>query len=271
MDVREDLITKKQAWIELRRREGVEGVFRATALNLPMPPALQDALLVPRAQRAVIPHICRTALVERGGNPAMIGELVRALTEDGASAFLVSTFADEGGMGYEDILMAAQNTHAPVICRDVFLDPIQVTIARAHGAAAIMLCADLLDDRALRNLRRSAQEMSLDTILDVSSVRHLENTSRNRSGMELRVFGADLLCVSRMDAERLRERLADAKPEHTLAIAALSEGTPGQAAALEDAGYSAFVVDVSLADIGEARARFRDAAGDPRVDVSVRS
>lgn len=264
MDVRQELIAKKQEWIELRRREGVEGFFRATALALPMPPSIQDALLVPRAERAVVPHICRTLLEERGGDAGTIAELVKALTEEGASAFLISTGLPMDGTGFEDVLAAAQNTHVPVICRDVFLDPLQITLARAHGAAAIVLCAQLLDDRSLRHLRRAAEDLSLDTVLDVSSVRHIEAASRGRQGQgagEFRIYGADLLCLSAAQAGRFRDRLADALPEHALAIAALGEDNIDDVEALTQAGYSAFVVDVSYPDLHLARARVRATAG----------
>lgn len=264
MDVRQDLIAKKQEWIELRRREGVEGVFRATALMLPMPPSIQDALLVPRAERAVVPHICRTLLEERGGSADQIGELVRGLTEDGASAFLISTGAPLDGTGFEDVREAAQNTHVPVICRDIFLDPLQITFARAHGAAAIVLCAQLLDDRSLRHLRRAAHEMSLDTVLDVGSVRHVETASRGRQGQgapEFRIYGADISCFSSNDSGRLRDRLADAMPDHALAIVALNDDMTEDLDVLSQSGYNGFVVDVSVPDIEQARARVRALAG----------
>lgn len=264
MDLRQELIAQKQEWIELRRREGVEGDFRATALNLPMPPAFQDAILVPPAERAIIAHICRASLEKRGGNADSIGEMVRELTEAGASAFLISTFSNLDGMGYDDVLVAAQNTHLPVICNDVFLDPLQVTIARAHGAAAILLCAQLHDERSLRMMKRAAHELSLDTILDVASLRHVESASRIRagySGAEFRIFGSDLLCFSSTGTARVRERLIIAKPEHALAVTMLEDETSAEIEQLVNDGYTAFVLDVSLPMIDEARARLSEAAG----------
>ena len=48
-----------------RRREGIEGVFKAQAIALPLPPSFHDALRVPRADRAAIADIRRRA-PERG-------------------------------------------------------------------------------------------------------------------------------------------------------------------------------------------------------------
>lgn len=265
MDVRQELIAKKQEWIDLRRREGVDGFFRATALALPMPPSIHDAILVPRAERAVIAHIRRQDLEARGGDAKQIVELVQCLTDHGASAIMVTTDSPAEGTGFEDVLTAAQTTCLPIVCRDVILDPLQLTLARAHGAAAVILCAQLLDDRSVRHLRRAAVDLSLDVVLDVASVRHVEAASRSRGGQgpsdDFRIFGADLLGFSGPESSRFRGRLADAMPDHGIAIAALGDDPVDDVDALVQSGYTAFVMDASYPDIGMVRAQLQATAG----------
>lgn len=261
MDRHEDFIVRKKTWVEDRRREGVDGVFRATALMLPMPPSLHDALLVPRAERAVIPHICRERLLAAGGNTEDIGAMVRDFTAQGASAFIVSTYTTEDGIGYEDILTAAQNTHVPVICSDIVIDPLQCTLARAHGAAAVLLCAHLLDIKSLRHLRRAAQELSLQTILDVSTVRHVEKATRNHdpnASSEFRIYGADLFCMSSRDNATVRQRLADASPEHCLMITQVEEQQLDEI----QARYHAFVIDANHPNAEAVSAKLRALVGE---------
>lgn len=261
MDGHEEFIVKKKTWIEERRREGVDGVFRATALMLPMPPSLHDALLVPRCERAVIPHICREKLIAAGGSADDISTMVRAFTESGASAFIVSTFMTKDGIGYDDVLTAAQNTHVPVICGDMVIDPLQCTLARAHGAAAVLLCAHLLDVKLLRHLRRAAQEMSLQTILDVSSVRHVDSTNKNQDGQggnDFRIYGADLFCLSSRDNATLRQRLAYASPEYSLMITKVDNTQLDEV----DARYHAFVLDANTPDIDTTSAKIRAIGGE---------
>lgn len=265
MDVRQELISKKQEWIELRRREGFEGVFRATALALPMPPSIHDAILVPRAERAVIAHFRRQDLEARGGDAKQIAELVQCVSDHGASAIMVTTDSPAEGTGFEDVLAAAQTTGLPVVCRDVILDPLQLTLARAHGAAAVILCAQLLDDRSIRHLRRAALDLSLDVILDVSSVRHVEAATRSRTGQsgsdEFRIFGADLMGFSGPESGRFRDRMSDAMPEHAIAIAALGSDSIDDLEALITAGFGAFVMDASYPDVAMVRARLQATAG----------
>lgn len=265
MDGHEELIVKKKSWVEQRRREGVDGMFRATALVLPMPPSLHDALLVPRAERAVIPHICREKLLQVGGSADDIGTMVQAFTEDGASAFVVSTYTTEDGIGYDDVLTAAQNTHVPIICSDVVIDPLQCTLARAHGAAAVLLSAHLLDIRSLRHLRRAAHELSLQTVLDVASVRNVDSVTRegkNKGERAFRIYAADLFCFSSRDNTTIRHRLADASPEHTLMISSVDNDEFDDVETLTHAGYHAFVVDANDPDIEATRRRVRTIAGD---------
>lgn len=264
MDGHEELIVKKKTWVEKHRRDGVDGLFRATALVLPMPPSLHDALLVPRAERAVIPHICREKFEQAGGSADDISAMVRAFTEDGASAFVVSTYTTEDGMGYDDILTTAQNTHVPIICSDVVIDPLQCTLARAHGAAAVLLSAHLLDLRSLRHLRRAAHELSLQTVLDVASVRNVDSVTRegkNKGERAFRIYAADLFCFSSRDNTTMRHRLADASPAHTLMISSVDNDEFDDLEALTNAGYSAFVVDANDPDIDATRRRVRAIAG----------
>lgn len=266
MDGHEEFIVKKKTWVEERRREGVDGVFRATALALPMPPSLHDALLVPRTERAVIPHICRERLLEAGGKVEDIGAMVCALTQAGASAFVVSTYTTDDGIGYEDLLTAAQNTHVPIICSDVVIDPLQCTLARAHGAAAVLLSAHLLDIKSLRHLRHAANEMSLQTVLDVSSVRHVDSaangSNHGHGGRSFRIYATDLFCFSSRDNDTLRQRLADASPEHSLMITSIEEQHIEDVGALVDAGYNAFVLDASTPDLDALCAQIRAVGGE---------
>lgn len=267
MDSREELVSRKQGWIDARRKEGVEGFYRAQAMALPLPPSLHDALLVPRAERAVIPYLNRGLLEARAGREVDITEHVRLLTELGASALMIATDSDDArGSGcIKDVLTAAQNSSVPIICHDLILDPMQITMARAHGAAAVVLSAQLFSERILRALYRSAIELSLEVVLDVASLRHIEISSRigtrHGAGDEVRMFGADILELG--DAEQLRsmERLATVLPEHVVPIASCLKDPRSGVSDLQQAGYEAFVVDASWPDLSTLSATMSSSAG----------
>lgn len=248
----EEYLEEKKRWVDRARKDGLDGIFRATALALPMPPSLHDALLVPQTEHVLVPHICRKRIEAHGGDVDAIGDVVRAVTNAGASAIAVSTFDTENGTGYEDVLTAAQNTHLPILCTDIVFDPLQITLARAHGAASIVLCGQLLNTRALRALRKAAQELSLQTILDVTAGKHIERgmgENQHNHSEPFRIYGADLLSMSSKDVGRFKERLVHLIPPHALALTSLTEHTIQEVNTLQGAGYHAFILEISDTNI----------------------
>ena len=260
MGLGRDIIDKRLQWLELRRREGVDGLFRATALALPMPPSLHDALLVPRGDRAVIARVSREDYVGRGGDPKGLASMVERLTEMGVSALMVSVGTDVDGVGFEDILCAAQTTHLPIICSDIVLDPLQVTLARAHGAAAVVLAPGILDDRAFRALRRAASDMSLETVLDISRVSQVESVTRGRSGQqsgsECRVWSADLLGTNGENAGPFRERFGAVLPEFSMGLVPVDvDATADEIDGLSSLPQVVPVIDVSTPELARVEER----------------
>lgn len=255
MDVHADVIARKQEWIEQRRREGVDGVFRATALALPMPPSLRDALLVPRGERTIVARLCGRTFVDRGGDRKQLGALIDRLTEAGASAFLVSVGEGDDGFGFEDVLCAAQTTHLPIICADLILDPLQITLARAHGAAAVMLSHGLVDDARMRALRRAASDMSLDVVVDVVRVSQLDASAKTGRGGASSAGDACIWCADFFEGNgentgRLRERFSAVLPEFSLGLIPLpSTATVEDVETWSQHSHGALVVDVSFPDV----------------------
>lgn len=269
MDAIQEIIAKRQEWVDIKRREGVEGVFRATALALPMPPSLHDALLVPRTDRPVIAQLCAKTICAKGGDAKTFTRLIERLTQAGVSAFMVSVGDCCDASGFGDILAAAQTTHLPIICKDVVLDPLQVTLARAHGAAAVVLSPGHLSERALKILRREASEMLLDVVFDVTRVSQVESVAKARAvqgAADCRILSADLFNVNAGNSARFRERFCAVVPEFTFGILPM----PTQLASAELEAWSqlatgVLLVDASVPDISVAEERVSIVAGSVRV------
>jgi indole-3-glycerol phosphate synthase len=240
----------RRAWIARKRRENVEGVFRAVALQLPLPPSFFDAVRVPRAPRAIIAELKRVS-PEAGGTSysVEVPSMIRELEACGVSAFAVRTDEDSYGTGYTDLLAAAQTTALPILCRDLILDPVQIVMARAHGAAAVTLDASLVGERELRALHRQAVELGLDVVLEVHSAADVDHA--------LRVFGGDESAMRLMGVDgsardgsildiRAYERLGERLPQVAFPIATAAIDDPAHIEMLEKAGYEAFVVSDPL-------------------------
>ena len=152
------LIESRRRWVAERKLEGVEGVFRAQAAGLPLPPSFHDAVRVPRASRAVVVEIRRECDGQR--YELSVSQLVRAAEQAGACAIAIWPTEEHGG-SYQDILTAAQSSPLPVVSRDPVVDPVQIVMARAHGAAAVTVPIGLLNEDELRALFRQSVDLGV--------------------------------------------------------------------------------------------------------------
>lgn len=242
------LIESRRRWILENRKAGVEGVFKAQAIALPLPPSFNDGVRVARADRAVI-----VGLKRRGGpgRPAEYAcdyaELARLAEARGACALAVWPEEDFFGGSYHDILALAQTTSLPIWSRDPVVDPLQIVFARAHGAAAITIEVGLVGDDELRALNRQAGELGLDVVLEGSKAADLERIASFRMGSS-DTTGARIVAVggSALESVPEYERLAALLPEFAASIATSSIDDPNAIDKLEGAGYEAFLVSDPL-------------------------
>ena len=230
----------------------MEGVFRAQALAWPLPPPFEDALRVPRGQRAIIGEIGRRSpYFETGGPELDVGSVVKQFEDVGVSAIAVYTDDIVFGGDYGDVLEAAQVTSLPVIAKDFIIDPLQIVMARAHGASAVLLVATLLEERELRALVRQAWDLGLGVVVEAHSALELDALTKLRLGasesQSLRMMGVSSRDLRASSVDRgMHERIGSVIPEHVVRIA---EGDFHQVAdfeRLEAAGYEAFFSDALL-------------------------
>lgn len=270
MDVVNDIIAKRRSWVEARRREGGHDVFRATVSALPTPPSLHDALLVSRAEHSVVASVCAETLVARGGDERLLGALISRVTEAGASAIMVSVNDGGNGSGFEGVLSAMQATPLPIICKDVVIDPMQITMARAHGAAAVVLSASFLNDKAMKALRREATDMMMEVVYDVSRVSHVDAISKIRqdraASVDCRLWSGDIFDVNGQNSERFRERFSAVVPEFSLGLIPVEQTTDVENLhRWTQTSSGVLLVDVSTPDFDRAEELVAVAAGGARV------
>lgn len=260
------LVDRRRAWVAERRREGVEGVFKAQAIALPLPPSFHDAVRVPRAELAAIADVRRRA-PGRGDHAwdVDIAELVCALERAGATALAIHVEDEHYGGCYQDLLLAAQVTSLPILCRDVVLDPLQITMARAHGAAAVVLDASLVDEMELRALFRAALDLGLDIVVECRSAQDLETALRVRRGSSdsgsVRIVGVRGGPITTDDTTY--ERLVQHVPDFVVSLAMCDVGSRVEAERLEALGYDAFFVGDAILDAEDPGAALRAIAGEP--------
>ena len=74
------------------------------------------------------------------------------------------------GMGIEDLARLRAALPQPVLRKDFFIDDYQILEARAHGADAILLMANVLDATQLRDFHQLALEFGMEALFDIHTL-----------------------------------------------------------------------------------------------------
>jgi indole-3-glycerol phosphate synthase len=187
--------------------------------------------------------------------------IARAYADHGAAC--VSVLTDEpffqGHLSYLEQVRAA--VVPPVLRKDFILDRYQLLEARAAGADAVLLIAEILDDETLRSLFRQARDLGMQCLVELYDADNLPRVL---------AAGARLVGVNNRDLRTFVTRL-----EHTLELAArvppdcclVSESgvrTRADVVRLQQAGVRAALVGETLMrapDIGAKLDELRGVGG----------
>ena len=229
-----------------------------------------------RAAAAPPPRGFRAAL-ERGPGVQVIAEVKKASPSAGVmkddfdpasvarlyerhGAACVSVLTDgpffQGSLADLEAVRAA--VALPILRKDFILDRLQLLEARAAGADAVLLIAEVLDDEALARLLRQAAELGLQALVELYE---RENLPR------VLAAGARLVGVNNRDLRTFETRL-----EHTLELAEkmpaevclVSESgvrTRADVERLRAAGVRAVLVGETLMRAADVGAKLRELCG----------
>ncbi len=148
----------------------------------------------------------------------------------------------------------------PILRKDFILDRLQLLEARAAGADAVLLIAEVLDDETLARLLRQAAELGLQALVELYDRDNLPRVL---------AAGARLVGVNNRDLRTFETRL-----EHTLELAArmpagvclVSESgvrTRADVERLQAAGVRAVLVGETLMRAPDVGAKLRELRGVP--------
>jgi indole-3-glycerol phosphate synthase len=105
---------------------------------------------------------------------ATVEEIVRGYAAAGAAALSVLTDAVSFGGSLVDLESARVAVPLPVLRKEFVVDRYQVLEARAHGADAVLLIAECLDDCHLRSLYREILDLGMTPLVELHSEEHLD-------------------------------------------------------------------------------------------------
>ncbi|MCC6282821.1 MAG: bifunctional indole-3-glycerol phosphate synthase/phosphoribosylanthranilate isomerase [Saprospiraceae bacterium] len=196
--------TKKLEIVELYRQHDLSALQAQCAEQQRSTPLFYQALAHARnaGQPFFISEFKRKSPSEGWINqhadlPAQLG----AYTKAGAGAISVLTDTDFFGGAYADLLLASETLHGQdsaqrplLLQKDFILDPIQIYLARLHGADIILLIAAILEAPELDALKKTAESLGMGVLVEVhdqeelDKIQHLEFPVLGINNRDLKTF-----------------------------------------------------------------------------------
>jgi indole-3-glycerol phosphate synthase len=194
---------------------------------------------------------------------ARVEDVVPAYESGGARA--VSVLVDDAFAGSLDDLRAARAaTDLPLLAKGFFSTEEHLREVREAGADAALLILRDLDDVAAAELMRTADGLSLDTLVEAHDEDELERATRLGAG----VIGVNARDLGTFRIDRNAQLALVAKaPRDRVVVAESAIHTRAQGAAAELAGANAVLIGTSLMRAPEPGAKLGDLLSRPLVKV----
>ena len=163
--------------------------------------------------------------------------------DGGAAAVSVLTEPDFFGGSFADLSDVSDAVNIPVLCKDFVIDPVQLFVARGHGADAVLLMVSVLGERVTEYLDL-AETLGVQALVEVVNERELE-IARSAGSSVVAVNSRDLhsLKVDRRGALRLVEKAVSLG---LTVVAASGIGSRDDIESAADAGAHAVLVGEML-------------------------
>lgn len=140
---------------------------------------------------------------------------LRAYAKAGAGAISVLTDTEFFGGAYSDLALAADTLGAlqprPLLLqKDFVLDPIQIYLARLHGADMILLIAAILEPSTLQSLKNTAESLGMGVLVEVhdqeelKKIDHLDFPVLGVNNRDLKTFRTALNRVNMLKQQQKR-------------------------------------------------------------------
>jgi indole-3-glycerol phosphate synthase len=221
-----------------------------------------EAALRARAGAAIIAELKRRS-PSAGSLVRKADAAQRALLyeQGGAAALSVLTDQEFFGGTLHDLTRARAAVELPVLCKDFIIDPLQLHLARAAGADAVLLIAAALEPIVLAEMFAQAREIGLTPLVEVHQADELEAVL----GLEPPLLGVNNRDLTTLEVDLAQcLRLGPMIPAGPLLVAESGINTARDIERLRAGGFDAFLVGTALmriAEPGELLGELRAAGG----------
>jgi indole-3-glycerol phosphate synthase len=188
---------------------------------------------------------------------AIAGSVCAEYSESGCSAISVLTDTDFFGGSSDDLTEVRKKVACPVLRKDFIIDEYQIIEARAIGADAILLIAEIHKAGRLAELHRFARSIDLEVLVEVHDA---DNFFRIPEDAQIVGINSRNLASFSVDITNL-SRLINRLPENSVRVAESGIRSVNDYLNLKSAGFDAFLIGeyfMRTPDPGKACKEFID-------------
>lgn len=166
------------------------------------------------------------------------GETTKGYFLAGAAALSVLTDSEFFGGDSDDLLAARKANDCPILRKDFMIDEYQVLEAKSIGADVVLLLANVLTAREIKQFAATARSLGMDALLEIRDKRDLESIC------------SDAACVG-VNNRNLKDFKVDVKqsfdlaaliPDEFVKISESGIDSPETILDLRKAGYRGFLI-----------------------------
>lgn len=166
-------------------------------------------------------------------------EIARIFGEAGVNAISVLTDRRFFGGDFDILRDISASVKEPLLCKDFIIDRVQVDMALASGASAVLLITEALDDALLENLYVYTKSLGLDALVEAHFSRNVKRAVD---------LGARIIGINNRNLDTLEENPGNAAalsaliPEGRLKLSLSSCRTRADAEGLAEAGLDGVLI-----------------------------
>ena len=190
---------------------------------------------------------------------ADLSSIVKSYEAGGAAAISVLTETDHFDGSLADLKAVKDHTALPVLRKDFVFDPYQLYEAAAAGSDAILLIVAALDDAQLGSLRRLADELGMDALVEVHNEEEMDRAASSGATLigvnnrNLRTFAVTL---------ETSENLARLASKEALLVSESGLSQGADLLRLREHGFHGFLIGESLMRAPNPEIALRDLRND---------
>lgn len=175
MNILETIVARKK--MEVTERKALKTITDLEGLPLFVKPSRSLSEFLLRSDTTGIIAEFKRQSPSKGiiNNCSLAADVVKEYEKFGASAVSVLTDEYFFGGSLNDLEVAANSIHVPLLRKDFIIDEYQIIEAKAYGADIILLIAACLLKDQVKRLSATAKKLQLNVLLEIHNEQELEH------------------------------------------------------------------------------------------------